>query len=88
MKNPLIVYDLNLISFNWDFKGAKESIVNQCKNMALCTEISRRMRFLYTRDLTYDDIIELKGICDMVEVYYNGGGLPTLGISDTFFDSR
>lgn len=28
---------------------------------------------LSTKDLTYKEIIELKGICDMVEVYYNSG---------------
>lgn len=28
---------------------------------------------LYTEALAYDDVLRLKGVCDMVEVYYNSG---------------
>lgn len=28
---------------------------------------------LFTKHLTYNDVLELKGVCDMVEVYYNSG---------------
>lgn len=28
---------------------------------------------LYTQNLTFDELLKLKGICDMVEIYYNSG---------------
>ncbi len=28
---------------------------------------------LFTKELSYDDVIKLKGVCDMVEIYYNSG---------------
>lgn len=43
---------------------------------------------LYTKWLSYDDILRLKGIEEMVEVYYNSGQFAfTIGCLERYFDS-
>lgn len=43
---------------------------------------------LYTKWLTYDDVLELKGIEEMVEIYYNSGQfLAAIKYLECFFDS-
>ena len=43
---------------------------------------------LYTKHITYDEIIELKGICDMVEVYYNSGQFAnTMEFLEHYFET-
>jgi len=70
-------------------KVLKGSIIeDQCKEYGIVYRDKPPYEVLYTRDLTYDDIIELKGICDMVEVYYNSGQFTHSGeYLIHFFDS-
>ncbi|NLK73951.1 MAG: B12-binding domain-containing radical SAM protein [Clostridiales bacterium] len=43
---------------------------------------------LYTNDLSYDEVLQLKGICEMVEVYYNSGQFVySMEYLNHFFDT-
>ena len=43
---------------------------------------------LLTRDLTYEELLKLKGICEMVEIYYNSGQFSnTIGYLGHFYFS-
>lgn len=43
---------------------------------------------LYTDCLSFDEMLKLKGICEMVEVYYNSGQFSnSIGYLEHFFDS-
>lgn len=48
-------------------------IEKQCKDYGIVYNNQPPYEVLYTSHISYDEIIELKGICDMVEVYYNSG---------------
>lgn len=53
-------------------KVLKGSIIEEeCIKYGIVFDDEPPYEVLYTNHLSYDDIIELKGICDMVEVYYN-----------------
>ena len=55
-------------------KVLKGSIIEEeCKDYGIAYNNEPPYEVLYTNHLSYDEIIELKGICDMVEVYYNSG---------------
>ncbi len=55
-------------------KVLKGSIIEEeCKNYGIVYNNEPPYEVLFTNHLTYDEVIELKGICDMVEVYYNSG---------------
>lgn len=55
-------------------KVLKGSIIEkQCKDYGIVYNNEPPYEVLYTNHLSYDEIIELKGITDMVEVYYNSG---------------
>ncbi len=41
---------------------------------------------LYTQNLTFEEVLKLKGICDMVEIYYNSGQfMNTVSYLEHFF---
>ena len=41
---------------------------------------------LYTQNLTFEEVLKLKGVCDMVEVYYNSGQfMNTVSYLEHFF---
>lgn len=55
-------------------KVLKGSMVeDECKKYGIVYNNEPPYEVLYTKHLSYRDLIELKGICDMVEVYYNSG---------------
>ena len=49
------------------------AIESECKDYGIVYNSEPPYEVLYTKHLTYDEIIELKGISDMVEIYYNSG---------------
>lgn len=49
------------------------ALEDECKRYGIVYSNEAPYEVLYTNHLSYDEIIELKGICDMVEVYYNSG---------------
>jgi radical SAM superfamily enzyme YgiQ (UPF0313 family) len=43
---------------------------------------------LYTKQITYEELLKLKGICEMVEVYYNSGQFTnTIGYLEHYYPS-
>lgn len=52
-------------------KGA--SMERDSKTYGIVYRDTAPFEVLFTRHMSYDDLILLKGICDMVEVYYNSG---------------
>lgn len=52
-------------------KGSR--IEEECKKYGIVFNNEPPYEVLYTKHLSYDEVIELKGIRDMVEVYYNSG---------------
>lgn len=55
-------------------KVLKGSMVeDECRDYGIVYNSEPPYEVLYTNHLSYKDVIELKGICDMVEVYYNSG---------------
>ncbi len=44
-----------------------------CKEYGIVYRDNPPYEVLFTKDLPYEDILKLKGICDMVEIYYNSG---------------
>jgi radical SAM superfamily enzyme YgiQ (UPF0313 family) len=55
-------------------KVLKGSIIEEeCKEYGIVYNNEPPYEVLCTKHLTYDEVLELKGLCDMVEVYYNSG---------------
>lgn len=60
----------------------------ECKQHGIVYNNEPPYEVLYTNHLSYDEIIELKGICSMVEVYYNSGQFAyTMEYLEHYFDS-
>ncbi|MDD4111931.1 MAG: DUF4080 domain-containing protein [Herbinix sp.] len=70
-------------------KVLKGSIIEEeCKDYGIAYNNEPPYEVLYTNHLSYDEIIELKGICDMVEVYYNSGQFAySMEFLEHYFDS-
>ena len=70
-------------------KVLKGSIIeNECSEYGIVYNNEPPYEVLYTKHLTYNEIIELKGICDMVEVYYNSGQFAySLEYMDHYFET-
>lgn len=70
-------------------KVLKGSIIEKdCKEYGIIYNDEAPYEVLYTNHLSYDEILELKGICDMVEVYYNSGQFAySMEYLEHFFDS-
>ncbi|TAH71552.1 MAG: DUF4080 domain-containing protein [Anaerolineaceae bacterium] len=70
-------------------KVLKGSLIEEeCKKHGIVYNNEPPYEVLYTKHLTYDEIIELKGICDMVEVYYNSGQFVySIEYLEHYFDS-
>lgn len=70
-------------------KVLKGSIIEEeCKEYGIVYNNEPPYEVLYTKYLSFDDIIELKGICDMVEVYYNSGQFAhSIEFLEHYFDS-
>lgn len=63
-------------------------IEDECKDYGIVYNNEPPYEVLYTNHITYDEIIELKGICDMVEVYYNSGQFAyTIEFLEHYFDT-
>lgn len=48
-------------------------IENDCKEYGIVCNNDPPYEVLFTNHISFDEILELKGICEMVEVYYNSG---------------
>ena len=67
-------------------KGSK--MEEECKEHGIVYNNEPPYEVLYTKHLSYDEIVELKGICHMVEVYYNSGQFAyTMRFLEHYFDS-
>ncbi|NLO10309.1 MAG: B12-binding domain-containing radical SAM protein [Clostridiales bacterium] len=69
------VYELKPDQLQLGFlKVLKGSMIEEeCEDYGIVYNNDPPYEVLYTSHLSYGEIIELKGICDMVEVYYNSG---------------
>lgn len=55
-------------------KVLKGSIMEgECEKYGIAYKNEPPYEVLFTKHLSYDEVLELKGICEMVEVYYNSG---------------
>jgi radical SAM superfamily enzyme YgiQ (UPF0313 family) len=64
------------------------AIESECKDYGIVYNSEPPYEVLYTKHLTYDEIIELKGISDMVEIYYNSGQFVySMEYLEHFFDT-
>ena len=70
-------------------KVLKGSIIEkECKNYGIVYNSEPPYEILYTNHITYNEIIELKGVCDMVEVYYNSGQFAySMEFLEHYFDT-
>ncbi|NLL71909.1 MAG: B12-binding domain-containing radical SAM protein [Clostridiales bacterium] len=70
-------------------KVLKGSMVEEeCKKYGIVFNDEPPYEVLYTNHLSYKEVIELKGICDMVEVYYNSGQFAySMKYLEHFYDS-
>lgn len=63
-------------------------IEEECKKYGIVYNSEPPYEVLFTNHLSYNEIIELKGACDMVEVYYNSGQFAySMEYMDYFFDT-
>lgn len=70
-------------------KVIKGSVIEEdCKEYGIVYNNEPPYEVLFTKDITYDEVLELKGICHMVEVYYNSGQFAySMEYLEHFFDS-
>lgn len=70
-------------------KVLKGSIIeNQCKDYGIVYNSEPPYEVLFTDYISYDELIKLKGICEMVEIYYNSGQFEyTMEYINHFFES-
>lgn len=70
-------------------KVLKGSIIEEdCKEYGIVYNNEPPYEVLFTKHISYDEILELKGICDMVEIYYNSGQFSySMEYMEHFFES-
>lgn len=84
------VYELKPDQLQLGFlKVLKGTIIEEeSKNYGIIYNNEAPYEVLSTKHLSYDEIIELKGICDMVELYYNSGQFVfSLKYLEHYFDT-
>jgi len=70
-------------------KVLKGSLMEKdCKKYGIVCSNDPPYEVLFTDHISYDELLELKGICNMVDVYYNSGQFAySLEYMEYFFDS-
>lgn len=70
-------------------KVLKGSIIeDDCKKYGIVYNNEAPYEVLYTNHISYDELLELKGICEMVEIYYNSGQFAySMEYLEHFFES-
>jgi len=70
-------------------KVLKGSLIEKdCEKYGIVYSSEPPYEVLYTNHISFDEILELKGICNMVDVYYNSGQFSySLEFMEHFFES-